>query len=477
MTELLCLDVNLKLKWTLVNFGDICFLLCGVTFVMKTRNSRCRPGAGDGEWLNALLPLAVLVRECQTPVSPARVNVLTVGALGLVPSVAGTFVSRTWPGKSSAPNTLACCVASALFVFAVAKVGVLHSIAVAFFMTFGFQHVRNLLLEHCPLSFTIGEASVVSQGLLLFITSCENNVLQSLYESPKDCVEIVTLILQVGLLGVGLICGAVWLLPALRAPVPFYTVVLAVAVGMVVPALYFLLEFNPVKWIWLFMFETQESALSSQVEAGKRASTSVRKCFHVLAVAVFLPGLIMHPCLLYLSSGVVLALFLILEAFRILQMPPLGGALQDSYSVFVDEKDAGGLALTPIYLLVGCCTPMWLHPVLSSEALLPLMSGLLAVGIGDTAASVYGHKFGRHKWKDSKKTKEGTAACIIFQMAFVAILMMFGLVESNCIEYVRTLIAVVSSSIVEAKTDQVDNLCLPLITYLLLNVPIMFTCM
>ncbi|XP_063230392.1 dolichol kinase isoform X6 [Bacillus rossius redtenbacheri] len=381
------------------------------------------PGAGDGEWLNALLPLAVLVRECQTPVSPARVNVLTVGALGLVPSVAGTFVSRTWPGKSSAPNTLACCVASALFVFAVAKVGVLHSIAVAFFMTFGFQHVRNLLLEHCPLSFTIGEASVVSQGLLLFITSCENNVLQSLYESPKDCVEIVTLILQVGLLGVGLICGAVWLLPALRAPVPFYTVVLAVAVGMVVPALYFLLEFNPVKWIWLFMFETQESA------------------------------------------------------FRILQMPPLGGALQDSYSVFVDEKDAGGLALTPIYLLVGCCTPMWLHPVLSSEALLPLMSGLLAVGIGDTAASVYGHKFGRHKWKDSKKTKEGTAACIIFQMAFVAILMMFGLVESNCIEYVRTLIAVVSSSIVEAKTDQVDNLCLPLITYLLLNVPIMFTCM
>lgn len=136
-----------------------------------------------------------------------------------------------------------------------------------------------------------------------------------------------------------------------------------------------------------------------------KSNTRTRKIFHFLIVLVFVPGLIFQCAFIYVASGIALALLIILETMRIIQLWPVYNILEKSVKCFIDEKDAGFLALTPIYLLIGCSMPIYLHPCpcdLTDSAgfeLLPLMSGVISVGIGDTAASVFGSsRLGRTKW-------------------------------------------------------------------------------
>lgn len=117
---------------------------------------------------------------------------------------------------------------------------------------------------------------------------------------------------------------------------------------------------------------------------------------------------------------------------RILNIPPLGQFLQNGFIVFSDEKDAGLLALTPIYFLAGLSVPLWLHPApcdITNSAgfnLLPLLSGILSIGIGDSAAATVGTIYGLHKWPGTKKSFEGTAACILSQAIVVAVFLYLG---------------------------------------------------
>lgn len=141
-----------------------------------------------------------------------------------------------------------------------------------------------------------------------------------------------------------------------------------------------------------------------QMNRKEGSNTRTRKIFHVLIVLVFIPGLIYQCTFLFVASGIALALLIVLETMRIIHLPPVHNILDHSVRCFIDEKDAGLVALTPIYLLVGCSTPLWLHPCpcdLTDSAgleLLPLMAGVLSVGIGDTAASIIGSRFGKIKW-------------------------------------------------------------------------------
>jgi dolichol kinase len=69
---------------------------------------------------------------------------------------------------------------------------------------------------------------------------------------------------------------------------------------------------------WVICSGLAVMAVNVQIQGQQRASTVVRKYFHILAVAVFIPGLIRECCFLYLASGVVLAVITALEVRKYL---------------------------------------------------------------------------------------------------------------------------------------------------------------
>lgn len=157
-------------------------------------------------------------------------------------------------------------------------------------------------------------------------------------------------------------------------------------------------------FIYLGLLGLTVAATIWHVSGNRTSNTRVRKIFHILIVLAFIPGLLYQCTFLFVASGISLALLIVLEVARVIKLSPANEILDEAVKAFIDEKDAGLVALTPIYLLVGCSLPLWIHPCPcdltdgASFELLPLLSGLLSVGIGDTAASVIGSKFGRIKY-------------------------------------------------------------------------------
>lgn len=98
-----------------------------------------------------------------------------------------------------------------------------------------------------------------------------------------------------------------------------------------------------------------------QLNCREKSNTRTRKIFHILIVLVFVPGLIYQCTFIYVASVIALALLIVLETMRIIQLSPVHNILNKSVKCFIDEKDAGVVALTPIYLLIGFSLPLWLY--------------------------------------------------------------------------------------------------------------------
>ena len=213
--------------------------------------------------------------------------------------------------------------------------------------------------------------------------------------------------------------------------------------------------------------------------AKKKASTIVRKVFHIAIVIVFITGMSDLHFLSFCSSCTLITFVMIevrikqfpwlklpinffLQLIRVCKLGPMSNAIEKCFKTFRDEKDRGFLTLTHIYLLIGCALPLWLYPSESRSAL-SVFSGLISVGIGDTAASIVGYLIGRHKWNNSNKSYEGTIAAISCQI-LVTIWLWSHLYSSplNSLQILSIIAVSIVTAIIEAKTNQVDNLILPL---------------
>ena len=160
--------------------------------------------------------------------------------------------------------------------------------------------------------------------------------------------------------------------------------------------------------------------LSSMVEVDTR-----RKVFHGMMVAMLLPTVFIDPCFTSLALILILAIFLLLDLFRAAQLPPVSRPLTAFLAPYVDGRDhRGPIIVSHIFLLIGCAIPLWLslaavrrtgeEPWIGWDVDsrdVSMLSGVICVGMGDSAASLVGRRYGRHKWYwRGGKSLEGSLA-------------------------------------------------------------------
>ncbi|KAH6836744.1 phosphatidate cytidylyltransferase family protein [Perilla frutescens var. hirtella] len=163
---------------------------------------------------------------------------------------------------------------------------------------------------------------------------------------------------------------------------------------------------------WLAIISVSVRRFYSISKNSKTERILLRKYYHLMAVAIFVPALIFQPKFLDLSFGAALAVFLLLEIIRIWKIWPLGHLVHQFMNAFTDHRDSDLLVVSHFSLLLGCAIPIWLSSGYTDRPLAPF-AGILSLGIGDTMASMVGHKYGVLRWsKSGKKTIEGTAAGI-----------------------------------------------------------------
>ncbi|KAF9594726.1 hypothetical protein IFM89_034709 [Coptis chinensis] len=283
---------------------------------------------------------------------------------------------------------------------------------------------------------------------------------------------------------------------------------LVIILIVIVPAwMQFVHDFHMHPFLWVFNFVFSEplrrlplcvywiAVISASVlrfynisKHSKIERILLRKYYHLVAVLMFSPALIFQPSFLDLAFGAALAVFLILEFIRVshthetitfyasfFRMVPFRFPycmrLLNMYLVQAIFGPSDSVSpCSHFSLLMGCALPKWMSFGFNDRPLAPF-AGILSLGIGDTMASMVGHKYGVLRWsKTGKKTIEGTAAGITSVLVACSVLLPLlastGYVLSQ--HWLSLLFAVTTSGLLEAYTAQLDNAFIPLVFYSLL---------
>lgn len=375
------------------------------------------------------------------------------------------------------------------------------------------QHILNTF----PSCASIGEALLVTGGLVLYFGDMLASTIVKVigFFSSSDWVSVqdgikrseITTIIQGLLLGLLLLpmvfkyvvqvwecslsrayceartCNEKWRSLIFFASLGFILIV-------IIPLwMQFVQDFNlhPLLWVISFVFSEPVKRLSLCIywvcviyvsvlrfynisKNSKIERILLRKYYHLMAVSMFVPALIFQPKFLDLAFGAALAIFLALEIIRVWRIWPLGQPVHQFMNAFTDHRDSDLLIVSHFSLLLGCALPIWMSSGYNDRPLTPF-AGILSLGIGDTMASMVGHKYGVLRWsKNGKKTIEGTAAGITSVLAACSVLLPVlastGYIISQ--HWFSLLLAVTVSGLLEAYTAQLDNAFIPLVFYSLL---------
>lgn len=383
----------------------------------------------------------------------------------------------------------------------------------------GFASVK--LIQHLLCTFpycaSIGEALLVTGGLVLYFGDMLACSIAKVFERsiPTKLVSIqygikrseISIIIQGVLLGLLLVplvfkfvlhvyrrsfgksCSERGTDNEIVKSLIFFSSLGFILLTIVPSWMQFVQDFNqhPLLWVITFVFSEPFKRLSLCVywvcliyasvlrfynisRKSKMERILLRKYYHLMAVLMFLPALIFQPKFLDLAFGAALAVFLVLEIIRVWRIWPLGEIIHQFMNAFTDHRDSDVLIVSHFSLLLGCALPIWMSFGFNDRPLSPF-AGVLSLGIGDTMASMVGHKYGVLRWsKTGKKTVEGTAAGITSVLAACSLLLPL-LASTGYIltqDWLSLLLAVTASGMLEAYTAQLDNAFIPLVFYSLL---------
>ncbi|KAF9148940.1 hypothetical protein BG015_009294 [Linnemannia schmuckeri] len=92
-----------------------------------------------------------------------------------------------------------------------------------------------------------------------------------------------------------------------------------------------------------------------------------RKYYHALAVLMFVPGYLTDEPFMHIAFSVGLASLIFLEYIRYFAVVPFGKEIHLFLVGFLDGRDGGPIILSHLYLLMGCAAPVWLaeHHILA----------------------------------------------------------------------------------------------------------------
>jgi len=193
-----------------------------------------------------------------------------------------------------------------------------------------------------------------------------------------------------------------------------------------------------------------------------------RKFFHLIVLVLFTPPLVADweefDQLIAIAGVLVLCVFVIMEAIRITGKPwvKLSQGLNHLMRPLLDYKDKGSRIVTShMELLFAVVFPVWVGQVVGGELNRRefVLSGILTVGVGDSAAAVGGICItGKpHKLPCAPNSKKSIEGFVCFVLAVNTALWIFDRWDS--LSFVSSMIA----GIAESYIIKYDNTFLPLV--------------
>ncbi|KAJ2909455.1 hypothetical protein GGI21_001862, partial [Coemansia aciculifera] len=374
-----------------------------------------RLGADDGATYGILLvPLTVLAACVGAPTSPDSGVFYLHPSLFLSLGMSMTFAlhyywqrithsTRSQSSKSAFTYLLGTVwlVANVVLSFVSSKHlfgGKLILGVVSFLLSFASAlqiSLRKELVRALPRSFTLGELTVLTQAYVLIAMDSifsyvhrEPRTGSSLAMTREDwksymnvrVLEAVLISLYISVVVLERILRSGKLGERARRGVPGLLLLSAVFGGLVLGHLSLLAnthEINGARWMlntalgsrahlamlayWAALLAVAGTVYVLVVAKYDGSSKLVlhvkRKSYHLLAVLMFVPGLVFTRPLLHLAFVVALAGFVMVECMRALDIGPCSKAIDVFMRRFVDYRDAGPVITAHFYLLLGCAVP------------------------------------------------------------------------------------------------------------------------